>query len=100
MPVLLIDPSKTNTVRERTEKGSVARTEHWDGSVDASVRLRALRLHMTSGAPPDTRLVAAVAELEAAQREWLVAKHSPDPAWSRFVRRRIEVAKERVREVS
>ena len=98
--MLLIDPTKTNTIRERTEKGAVARTEHWDGSVDASVKLKALRLNMTSGAPPDTRLVQAVAELEAAQREWLVAKHSPDPAWVMFAKRRIRVAKERVREVS
>jgi len=98
--VLLVDPTKTRTIRERTEKGAVARTEHWDGSVDASVQLRALRLHMTSGAPPDTRLVQAVAELEAAQREWLVAKHSPDPAWVRFAKRRVWDAKERVREVS
>ena len=98
--MLLIDPTKTQMTRERTGKGTVARREHWDGSVDANVQLRALRLHMTSGAPPDTRLVQAVAELEAAQREWLVAKHSPDPAWVMFAKRRVMVAKERVREVS
>ena len=98
--MLLIDPTKTKTTRERTDKGAVARREHWDGSVDANVQLQALRLHMTSGAPPDTRLVEAIAELEAAQKEWLVAKHSPDPAWVMFAKRRVMVAKERVREVS
>ena len=98
--MLLVDPTKTNTVRERTEHGAVARREHWDGTVDANVRLRALRLHMTSGAPPDTRLVQAVAELEAAQKEWLIAKHSPDPAWVMYAKRRVVDAKERVREVS
>ena len=97
--MLLVDPTKTRTIRERTEKGGVTRTEHWNGSVDANVKIKALRLSLTAGAPPDTRLVQAIAELEAAQKEWLIAKHSPDPAWVMYARRRIRDAKERVREV-
>lgn len=96
----LIDPTKTRVSREKTRDGWVARREHFNGSVDATVRLKALRLHVTAGAPPNTRLVAAVAELEAAQAEWMIAKHSGSDEWRRYAAARLTAANQRMREAS
>jgi len=95
----LIDPTKTVTFREPTEHGHIDRTEHFNGSVDATVKVRSLRLNVTSGAPPDRNLVAAMHELEEAQKEWMIAKHSPSDEWKRYAQRRLYDANERLREV-
>ena len=94
----LIDPTKTRQTVTRTEHGrNVRHTEHHDGSVDGEVKLRAVKI--TGGAPPTKPLVAAVAELEAATREWRIAKHSESVEWQRFVKTRLRVANERLQEV-
>ena len=96
----LIDPTKTVTTREVTDKTVIHRREHFNGSVDANVHVQPLRLHLTQDAPPNKNLIAAVAELEAAQAEWLIAKHSPDPAWVSYAERRVRDARERVQEAT
>ena len=95
----LIDPTKTDISRRPTEHGYVAMREHWNGSVDATVRVKALRLSVVADAPPSKMLVAAVAELEAAQAEWMIAKNSRSDEWKRYVQRRLHTANERLREV-
>lgn len=95
----LIDPTKVDISRRPTEHGYVATREHWNGSVDATVKLKALRLSIVADAPPNKDHVAAIHELEAAQQEWLYAKHSPDPAWVEYAKRRLRIANERLREV-
>ena len=94
----LIDPTKTLTTVEDSEHGSrrIKYTEHHDGTVDANVKIKAIKI--VSGAPPSEPLVAAIAELEYAAREWRVAKHSPSEDWRRYVKTRLRVANERVQE--
>ena len=94
----LIDPTKTKIFKERTHLGeNITRREHFNGSVDANVQLRAVKI--TAGAPPTTVLVHAIAEVEAATREWRVAKHSDSDEWKQFVKTRLRVANDRLLEV-
>ena len=91
----LIDPTKTNVTAERTEHGDNIRyREHGDGRVDATVKIKAIRI--TSGAPVSKPLMHAMAELEAATREWRVAKHSESDDWKAHVKTRLRVANEKV----
>jgi len=94
----LIDPTKTVVRTEATEHGQVKIREHFNGSQDATVQIKALRLSFTAGAPPNAALVAAIHELEEAQAEWRLAKESGSNAWMGFVSNRLRVANERVRE--
>ena len=94
----LIDPTKIRQTVTRTHLGrNVRHTEHHDGTVDAEVKLTAIKI--MAHAPPSKPLVAAIGELEAATREWRVAKHSDSDEWKRFVKTRLRVANERLREV-
>lgn len=91
----LIDPSKQLTTVERTEHGTnIRRVEHHNGTVDATVKIKAIRI--VSGAPASKPLVEAIAELEAATREWRVAKHSQSDEWKSHVKTRLRVANEKV----
>ena len=93
----LIDPTKTLTTTERTEHGdNITYKEHHNGSVDATVKIKAVKI--VSGAPASKPLIAAIAELEAATKEWRVAKHSNSTEWRRFVKTRLRVANQRVQE--
>ena len=93
----LIDPTKKLTTVERTEHGNnIQRVEHHDGQVDANVKVKAIRI--VSGTPPSKPLVAAIAELESATREWRVAKHSQSDDWKRYVRNRLRIANAKVQE--
>jgi hypothetical protein len=94
----LIDPTKTVIKTARTEHGWVKTREHFNGSQDATVKVKALRLNMTAGAPPNQALVAAVHELEQAQQEWLLAKSSLDERWRTYSAARLRAANERVKE--
>ena len=91
----LIDPTKTLTTVERTEHGNnIQRVEHHNGQVDATVKIRAIKI--VSGAPASKPLVEAIAELESAAREWRVAKHSTSEEWKSHVKTRLRVANEKV----
>ena len=65
-------------------KGTVTHTEHWDGSVDATVRpatakMRAkIRLGGVDGADPDPDHVAAIAQFEKATRRLDFARGTGD----------------------
>ena len=94
----LIDPTRIRQRVERTRHGrNIRYTDHHNGAVDADVKIRAVKI--TTGAPPSTQLVEAVAELESATREWRLAKHSDSDDWKRFVKTRLRVANERLQEV-
>jgi predicted GTPase len=94
----LIDPTKVRQTVTRTHLGrNIRHTEHHNGIVDAEVKLTAIKI--TANAPPSKPLVEAMGELEAATREWRVAKHSDSDEWKRFVKTRLRVANERVQEV-
>ena len=95
----LIDPTSIKTVREDTEYGGVVYTHHHDGSVDANVKIKSLRLNFTQGAPPDKALVYAIAELEAANREHRLAKEAANPDWVRYTTHRVSAANLRIQEV-
>ena len=92
----LIDPTKTQTFKERTHLGeNITRREHFNGSVDVNVRLKAIKIEAHVTKP----LVAAIAELEAATREWRIAKHSDSDEWKQFAKTRLRVANDRLVEV-
>lgn len=97
----LIDPTKTRIRYEDTEYGPrrIAYRDHFNGSRDAKIRLTGLRLNMTAGAPPNKEHVAAIHNLEAAQAEWMLAKHSNDEQWRIAARQRLIDANERLWEV-
>ena len=96
--MLLIDPTKVRQTVTETHLGrNIRTTEHHNGQVDAEVKLRAVKI--IAHAPPSKPLVHAIAELEAATREWRVAKHSDSVEWKRFVKARLRVANERLLEV-
>jgi hypothetical protein len=92
----LIDPTKTQTSVTDSEHGRdrIRYTEHHDGTVDATVKIRAIRI--VSGAPASKPLVSAIAELESATREWRVAKHSTSDEWKRHAKTKLRVANEKV----
>lgn len=95
----LIDPSKKVSRIEPTEHGGVKFTEHFDGSVDATVKLSAIKISLTQGAAPNKDHVAAIAELEAATKEHRLAKESGAAEWMRYTTARLQAANERVRAV-
>jgi len=93
----LIDPTKKRQTVTETEIGrNIRHTEHHDGTVDAEVKIKAVKI--TFGAPPSKPLVAAIAELESAIREWRVAKHSTSDEWKTYAKARMKSANERVQE--
>ena len=94
----LIDPTKTIETVEKTEYGSVTTREHHDGSVDATVKIKALRIRPFDGAP-DKDHVAAIMELQAATQEHMLAKHANQPEWVRYTTDRLHAANIRIQEV-
>ncbi len=97
--MLLLDKAGTlETVTETHLGRNVKHTEHFDGHVDAEVRVKSLRMSFVSGAPPVKELVHAIAELEAATKEWRMAKHSKSDDWIRYAKVRLAAANVRVKE--
>jgi hypothetical protein len=92
---------KTSKVQtfETNEAAKIIRTEHFDGTLDATVKVKALKLSLTQGADPSREHVAAIHELEAANKEHGLAKHSGSEEWVRFTTRRLRKANERLLEV-
>ena len=100
-PYFLPEHRKEVTKRtvEENDKAIIVRTEHRDGSVDATVKVKSLKLNLTSGSTPDKYHVAAIAELEAASKEHILAKNSNSEDWLRYTTRRLEAANVRLLEV-
>jgi len=103
MTVMYLPPgykTSTNVTYERTEHGrNVQVTDHFDGSRDATVKVKALRLSFTAGATPNREHVAAIAELEEATREHRLAEASGNTGWVAYTSRRLAAANVRVLEV-
>jgi len=83
---------------EKTEYGSITTKEYHDGSNDATVKIKALRITPMSG-PPDKDHVAAIMELQAATQEHMLAKHANQPEWVRYTTGRLKTANLRIQEV-
>ena len=96
--MILIDPTKTIETVEKTEYGSVTTRERHDGSNDATVKVKTLRIRPFQGAP-DKQHVYAIMELQAATREHMLAKHSNQPEWLRYTTERLADANIRIVEV-
>ena len=84
---------------EKTDVSKILTTEHWNGSVDKTVKVKGLKLSLTAGATPDKSHIAAILELEEATKENQLAKHSDNAEWLRYTTRRLRVANERLLEV-
>ena len=97
----LIDPTKTRHRVLDTEYGKrmIRYTDHFNGSRDVDVKVKGLRMNFTQGAPPDENLIRAIGELESANREWRLAKHSKSDDWRAYAKRRLTDANVRVTEV-
>ena len=63
--------------------GTVTHTEHWNGSVDATVRPRTVTMKMkaTYGADPNPDHVRAIAAFEKATRRLDFARQAGDPSF-------------------
>ncbi len=92
---------KTATVEkvEKTQFTTITRTEHFDGTLDATVAVKAMRLSFAEGADPNREHVAAIAELQAATQEHRLARHSGLADWVRYTTERLHRANDRLLEV-
>ena len=81
-----------------SNQGTVTQSEHWDGSMDATVKPQPVSLSMriTNGAPPNPAHVHAVAHLEKALRRLKFARVSGDP---KFLERAETAVAEATREL-
>ncbi len=97
----LIDPTRTNvrSVDSEYGRGMIRYREHHNGSVDAIVFMRALRIRMTQGAPLVGEFVVALEEQQAAVREHELARQADSPDWLRYAAGRLKAANEKVQEL-
>jgi hypothetical protein len=63
------------------------------------VKVKALKLNFAAGATPNREHVNAIAELQAASKEHLLAKHSKSEKWLEYTTKRLEAANVRLLEV-
>ena len=79
-------------------KGTVTSTEHWNGSVDCTVRPRAvtMRVKATIGADPNPDHVHAIAGFEKATRRLDFARNTGDEGFIASAERAMMVAQERL----
>ncbi len=97
----LIDSRKTRVRTEVTEHGNkIKHRDHFDGSVDAKVYLKALRIRMVAddGKPLVREQVMAIGAFEEANRHYLIAKHSGNDEWRTHALRLLKAAERRVEE--
>ena len=97
----LIDTSSTRIRRERTEHGNViVHRDHFDGSKDATVHLKPIRVRLTTaeGAPLDREHLKAIGAFEEANRQHLIAKHSGNDQWAAHAYEQLQAAEQRLEE--
>lgn len=98
--MLLIDPTKTQTRVQRNEReGTVVKhLDRFDGSTDAKVHLRTIRIKLVAaeGAPLNMEQVKAIATFEEANRAYMIAKHSGSDEWRDSAYRRLRYARTRL----
>ena len=97
-----------NRTRDKTEgvartgqvakTGTVTHTEHWNGSMDATVRPRTVTMKMkaTMGADPNPDHVKAIAAFEKATRRLDFARQAKDHNFIAKAERAMTVAQERL----
>jgi hypothetical protein len=89
----------TKSFTEVNDKTTIITREHFNGSVDQTVKLKALRLDVQLDGGVRREHLAAIAELEAANKEHLLAKHSGSVEWAAYTTRRLKAANVRLVEV-
>ena len=97
--MLLIDPTKTRTRTEKTHIGTVVKhLDHFDGTTDAKVQLRTIRIRLVAaeGAPLNVEQVKAIAVFEEASRAYMIANHSGSDEWRDHAFSRLEYARRRL----
>ena len=80
------------------KEGTVEHWEHWDGSVDATVRLRPFRIRMKPEIANDPKVVGLVRELELAVRAHEATLHTADLVAQRMTAMRVEDIKKQLTE--
>ena len=93
--------SKTEGVAKTgqvADTGTVTHTEHWNGSMDATVRPKTVTMKMkaTYGADPDPQHVHAIAQFEKATRRLDFARHTGDESFIMRAERQMQVAQEQL----
>ena len=98
--MLLIDPTKTQTrVQRNPREGTVVKhLDHFDGSTDAKVHLRTIRIKLVAaeGAPLNVEQIKALGVFEEANRAYIIAKHSGSDEWRDHAFQRLEYARRRL----
>jgi len=80
--------------------GTVTHVEHWNGSMDATVRPKTvtMKVKATIGADPDPDHVQAIAVFEKATRRLDFARHTGDQAFIMRAEQAMAVASRRLEE--
>lgn len=87
------------TISRGEDGQKLVRTDRFDGSNDATVYVKSIKINLTKDAPPNRDYVAAIAELEQATREYRLASRSGSHEWKQYASRRLREANLRVVEV-
>ena len=85
-----------------TPRGNVKQIEHWNGSMDATVRPKSFGVKLarhTDGAPVTREYATALSEYETAVRGMEHAQLVADPHWIRKAETRLRVAKEKLQTI-
>jgi hypothetical protein len=77
--------------------GGVKLTRHFDGSQDAKVKVKSIRMSLTQGGPPNREHLLAIRELQDALRGYEFAKKVGKGL--ELAKRRLQKANERILEV-
>jgi len=89
----------TKTFETKTDVSTIVTREHFNGSVDQTVKIKALKLDIQLDGGARREHMAAIAELEAANKEHMLAKHSGNKEWLEYTTRRVKSANLRLVEV-
>jgi hypothetical protein len=81
-----------------SREGTVEQWEHWDGSVDADVRLRPFRMRLKPENADDPKVLRLIHELEQAIRANETALRSKDRLVHKRTAARVEDVKRRLAE--
>ncbi len=98
--MLLIDPTKTRRRAQHNKReGTVVKhLDHFDGTTDAKVHLRTIRIKLVAaeGAPLNVEQIKALGVFEEANRAYMIAKHSGSDEWRDHAFARLEYARTRL----
>ena len=92
----LIEPTAVNIRHMKTgDRTWVRYREHHDGSVDANVKVDAIRISVSDGSMSRPH-IEAIGALEQATQNYRLAQHSGSPEWKQAAERALVDARDRV----